>query len=209
MKKIFYLLFVWSVALGSCDDGSKQEIEKLKAENAKLVEIQNSKVAVPDNNFEQALIDLGYDDVIDGKVLTKNIDTITRLNLAFKNIKDLTGIEVFTALIWFQCSDNQLTRLDVSKNTALEILYCGYNQITSLDVSKNTGLTNLSCNSNQLKSLDVSNNTALTGLSCNSNQLTTLDLSNNLALTSMFCDGNQFDCDVLKAKYQILDLGDF
>ena len=28
---------------------------------------------VPDNNFEQALIDLGYDDVLDDSVLTANI----------------------------------------------------------------------------------------------------------------------------------------
>jgi hypothetical protein len=28
---------------------------------------------VPDNNFDQALIDLGYDDVLDDSVLTANI----------------------------------------------------------------------------------------------------------------------------------------
>ena len=35
--------------------------------------------AIPDQNFEQQLIIQGYDNVIDGQVLTSNIDTITVL----------------------------------------------------------------------------------------------------------------------------------
>ena len=64
------------------------------------------------------------------------------------------------------CSDNQLTSLDVSKNTALTKLYCFSNQLTSLNVSKNTALKELYCGENQLTSLDVSKNTALTTIEC-------------------------------------------
>ncbi|MDA9808644.1 hypothetical protein N9B89_04605, partial [Flavobacteriales bacterium] len=35
---------------------------------------------VPDDNFEQALIDLGYDNVLDDSVFTSNIDVVTNLN---------------------------------------------------------------------------------------------------------------------------------
>ncbi|MBQ3456105.1 MAG: hypothetical protein IJG36_06685, partial [Synergistaceae bacterium] len=56
--------------------------------------------------------------------------------------------------------------LDVSNNTALEIVSCSYNQLTSLDVSNNTALTLLECGGNQLTELDLSKNTALTSLSC-------------------------------------------
>ena len=62
------------------------------------------------------------------------------------------------------CFNNQLTSLDVSKNTALEILYCSDNKLISLDVSKNTALIVLDCSSNNLTSLDLSQNTALTSL---------------------------------------------
>ena len=41
---------------------------------------------IPDNNFEQALINLGFDDILDNNVLTKSIDTITNLNISYKNI---------------------------------------------------------------------------------------------------------------------------
>ena len=36
--------------------------------------------------------------------------------------------------------DNNLTKLDVSKNTKLESLVCCYNKLTKLDVSKNKKL---------------------------------------------------------------------
>ncbi len=55
------------------------------------------KTYVPDNNFEQALIDLNYDDTLDDSVLTANISGVTYLNVDDEGISDLTGIEAFTA----------------------------------------------------------------------------------------------------------------
>ena len=46
---------------------------------------------VPDDNFEQALIDLGYDDVMDDYVLTANISGVNELTLNSIPISDLTG----------------------------------------------------------------------------------------------------------------------
>ena len=147
---------------------------------------------IPDPNFEQALIDLGFDTApINGSVPTANISGVTSLNVSNYNIADLTGIEDFIALINLNCFDNQLTSLDVSNNTALTGLSCSNNQLTSLDVSNSTALTILSCSNNQLTSLDVSNNTDLINLSCSNNQLTSLDVSNNTALNSLFCYENQ------------------
>lgn len=113
--------------------------------------------AIPDANFEQALIDLGLDATIDGQVLTANIDTLTILNVSVKNISNLTGIEDFAALIDLNCLDNQLTNLDVSQNTALTYLICGDNQLTRLDVTQNTILRGLNCYKNQLTCLNLKN----------------------------------------------------
>ncbi|MCH5179265.1 MAG: leucine-rich repeat domain-containing protein, partial [Prevotellaceae bacterium] len=96
-----------------------------------------------------------------------------------------------TALAYLSCPDNQLTRLDVTKNTALTTLSCGYNALTSLDVSNNTALTTLRCYHNQLTSLDVSKNTALTSLECCNNQLTGLDVSKNTTLKFLNCYDNK------------------
>ena len=92
---------------------------------------------------------------------------------------------------YFDCSKNQLTALDVSKNTALEKLYCSENQLKALDVSQNTALKSIGCSFNQLTALDVSKNTKLTYLNCESNQLTALDLSHNTALTTLYCSNKQ------------------
>ena len=106
-------------------------------------------------------------------------------------LTDLSGIEWFTGLTYLSCNDNNLTELDVSKNTALETLECTNNQLTTLDVSKNTVLTHLDCSGNQLTTLDVSANTALDILYCSGNQLTTLDVSANTALEYLNCRRNQ------------------
>jgi hypothetical protein len=146
---------------------------------------------IPDANFEQALINFGYDTgTPNGSVPTASIDTVTSLDVNNMNISDLTGIEDFTALTYLNCGLNSLTSLDVSANTALTYLECGSNQLTSLDVS-NANLTTLYCLYNQLTSLDVSQNTILTYLNCGSNQLTSLDVSSNTSLTGLNCYNNQ------------------
>ena len=78
---------------------------------------------VPDDNFEQALIDLGYDSgVLDDYVPTANISGITSLDVRSKSISNLGGIEDFTTLTTLYCSVNQLTSLDVSANADLTTL---------------------------------------------------------------------------------------
>ena len=146
---------------------------------------------IPDPNFEQELIDLGYDTApINGSVPTANISNVTSLTL-INNITDLTGIEDFAALNTLDCSGNPLISLDLSSNTALNTLQCAACQLTNLNVSNNTALTYLNIQSNQLTSLDVSNNIALQTFYCQNNQLTSLDVSNNNALEYLFCSLNQ------------------
>ncbi|WCO01397.1 T9SS type A sorting domain-containing protein [Psychroserpens ponticola] len=146
---------------------------------------------VPDDNFEQALIDLGYDSgALDNYVLTANINSISYLAVQNKGISDLTGIEDFTALIGLYVSNNNLTSLDVSTNIELEYLTCANNSLTSLDLSNNIALIVLNVSNNNLSSLDVSVNIELEQLECYSNNLTNLDLSNNIALTYLSCHFN-------------------
>ena len=105
------------------------------------------------------------------------------------------------------CGRNQLTQLDVSRNTELEELQCDYNQLTQLDVSKNAKLTGLGCAASQLTQLDVSKNIELEYLCCADNQLTQLDVSKNAELEELYCGYNQLtQLDVSKnAKLMFLD----
>src|SRR5574344_2005430 len=105
----------------------------------------------------------------------------------------LTSLDVSknTKLTYLDCHNNQFTSLDVSKNTELTVLYCAYDQLTSLDVSANTSLMSLFCYHNRLTSLDGSKNTKLTQFYCHNNQLTSLDVSKNTKLTQFYCHNNQ------------------
>ena len=171
-----------------------------------------SQTFVPDDNFEQALIDLGYDSgPLDDAVPSANINTITDLDVNLKNITDLTGIEDFISLTVLNCSDNLLSNLDVSNNTNLtqlfcsnnfinaldvsllphlQILWCENNQISNLDVSNNSNLISLVCSNNLLTSLDVTNNTGLNVLAFESNQISTINTSNNSTLNFFYCGNN-------------------
>ncbi|PBJ11433.1 T9SS type A sorting domain-containing protein [Flavobacterium sp. ACN6] len=160
----------------------------------------NVYTLIPDSKFEEKLIELGFDnDGLNGKVLTQNIASVTTLNVSNSEIKDLTGIEDFTALRDFNCKLNPIQSLDLSKNTNLVVLSCGGNsghpasggngKLTSLDLSKNTKLTTLNCSYNQISSLNLSGCTELNRIECSINRLTTINFP-SAKLTQLDCSGN-------------------
>jgi hypothetical protein len=118
-----------------------------------------TKTFVPDDVFEQNLIDLGYDDVLDDYVLTENIANVLTLDLVAANqyenwgsgdyspILDYTGLEDFTRLqeltlrsmSSFVNNDN----IDLSKNSNLKKLVFWWTDYNGLDLSKNSALEEL------------------------------------------------------------------
>jgi Leucine-rich repeat (LRR) protein len=148
-------------------------------------------VNIPNDAFLAALIELGIDTNRDGFISINEAEAITILDVSYKDISDMTGIEAYINLDTLSCQSNQLTSLDVSNNPVLKELSCFNNKLTSLDISNNTALRELQCDNNQLTSLDVSNNTALDLLGCGLNQLTSLDVSSNTSLVWFVCDNNQ------------------
>jgi len=74
------------------------------------------KTFINDDNFEQALINLGYDNVLDDSVLTANIYPVTVLNVSAQNISDFTGIEDFMNMDAFNFGGNLITSIDLSNN---------------------------------------------------------------------------------------------
>ena len=107
-----------------------------------------------------------FPDKIFRKYIARNLDTdgngalsgnellsVNKLIIDNADISDLTGIELFTNLKELYCAGNQLTSLNLSKNTGLEMVVCSDNQLTSLDVSNNKSLSYLNCANNRLESL--------------------------------------------------------
>ena len=152
--------------------------------------IYSQKTYVPDDNFEQLLIDYGYDSFLDDSVLTSNINTIYYFDIYNTLISDLTGIQDFTLLESLSVEFNsQLISLDLSANSNLNFLGCTNNsQLTNLIVT-NTNLNFLSCYNNpQLDSIDASNNINLNYVEMQHCQsLSFADLGGNSALTQVYC----------------------
>ena len=127
----------------------------------------------------------------DGELTKDEIANVTEIDVREQEIRSLKGIEFFTALTYLNCDNNQLTTIDVSKNTALTYLGCDGNQLTTIDVSKNTALTGLECSSNKLTTLNVKGCMMLKYLRCQYNQLTTLNVKGCLSLEKLWCYQNQ------------------
>ena len=95
------------------------------------IAVYSQTVEIPDKNFEQALINLEIDSdgELNGLLLKSDAVQVTSLDVSNEKIKDLTGIEAFTSLVYLDCSDNELSGLDVTQNIALINLFCSINDI--------------------------------------------------------------------------------
>ena len=190
------------------DTQSEEALAQMSGEGENGIAVQSAGVAIDNTNFPDAnfrTIVKNFDTNKDGNLSDTEIAAVEKIYCTKKGITNLKGIEYFTALKKLKCFENQLTSLDVSKNTVLTYLDCYSNQLTSLDVSKNTALTGLYCSNNQLTELDVSKNTALTELNCSNNQLTKLDVSKNTTLFYLGCSDNQLtSLDISNTKINAL-----
>lgn len=160
-------------------------------------------VGITDNNFKAYLKKTIPDAFPDGgeqmNANHSSVKELDKISVSNQGIKTLKGIEYFTGLKTLFCTKNQLTSLDLNKNTALNSLYCSDNQLTSLNITGCKALTGLYCYNNKLSTLNVSGNTTLTKLSFHDNDLDNdLNLNQNTALTYLNCYNN--------SRLTILDL---
>ena len=149
-----------------------------------------SKTYIPDDNFEQSLIELGYDDILDDSVLTVNISVIHTLNISDREINDLTGIQAMSNLAILICNNNYLSEIDVTQNINLHNLYLSGNNLTEIDLTQNINLQYLFLSGNNLTEIDITQNTNLETFSIVENNLTELDVTQNVNLQSFYAGGN-------------------
>ena len=174
-------------------------VETVKADG----DVAINETNFPDEHFRSWIKEnIGNgDDVLS----PEEILNTTKIDVALEEIKDLTGIEYFTSLTYLECSYNDLTDLDVSKNKALEVLSCETCTLTHLDVRECTSLKFLSCADNNITGLDVSRNRQLDRLYCNINMISKLFLpKESSAFTNFHCD-NGVEVIVVKDGEIVID----
>jgi hypothetical protein len=168
-------------------------------------------ITIPDVNFKNALLyTLCADTTGDGnfnstadtnndkEIQVSEAEALLGLDVGLFNISSLEGIAYFKNIEILYADYNNLTNIDISKNTKLKFFECTLNQLTSLDISKNPSLEELYCPSNNLTTLDVSQHLNLGILECAYNELTTLDVSQNANLTKLICFKNELNSLNLK-----------
>ncbi|MEZ4875741.1 MAG: T9SS type A sorting domain-containing protein [Flavobacteriaceae bacterium] len=172
-------------------------------------------VTIPDANFKAYLvgnpaININGDTEIQLSEAVEYTGDISCPNL---NISSLVGIEAFINIEQLNCKNNNLTALNLTQNTALQVLIAqgnqisnlslntvnsqlwyidvGINQLTSFQPGNHPLLETLVIFLNQLTNLDVSQNALLESLHCANNLLTSLNLDNNPLLYTLLCNHNQ------------------
>ena len=138
----------------------------------------------PDANFRSYVL-ASFDSNGDEKLDDEEIANVKYINAPAKTILSLKGIEYFTELLELNCDNNQLTSLDVGKNTKLVKLICKENALTSLNTSHNPMLKKLDIYNNKITSIDVSQNTELETLYIGRNPIETLNVKNNVKLMEL------------------------
>lgn len=125
-----------------------------------------------------------------GEIEVQEAEQVAHLEVDNASISSLEGIENFTNLVSLQCSNNQISNLNISVLKKLTDLDCNSNLLTTLTIAGASNLEKLYCQSNLLESLNASNLINLIVLECSQNKLKSLFLIGLTNLQSLFCSGN-------------------
>ena len=202
----------------SDEDGVTDDLDQcLNSPNEVIVDANGCTVIqqtyVPDDNFEQYLIDEGYDDFMDDYVVTANIKNVNEVSIGgsgLYSVSDLTGLEDFIALSSLYLERAELIFFDMQKykslkeltfwnsslegnlvidNTNLEILRLDLSGPDTVIINDNKLLNNISvADYAKFKTLEISNNPLIESLQTLENLIIeNLVISNNESLKYFFC----------------------
>ncbi len=173
------------------EDDSQKDDEKEDSSNQDkdTTGIAINATNFPDTNF-RTYVQENFDFDSNQYLNEEEVSGVTDILVGDSSISNLKGIEYFTNLEALHCGNNNLSSLDVSKNTKLKTLSCYSNSLSALNISSNSQLEQLDCSDNKLTSLTVSNNSRLEELWCDNNSLSSLNVSSNSNLVRLSCTGN-------------------
>jgi Leucine-rich repeat (LRR) protein len=158
-------------------------------------------IAFTDVNFKTILVN--HNPVIDtsgdGEISIDEANFMSHgISVSNSSISNLTGLEHFTNMPEFYCSNNSISSINISTLAALTLLNCSDNMISSIDITLNPGLLRLTISNNNLTTLNASQNTGMLLLSCFNNQLNTINLQNGNNTNMQFSGtGNPNACIVV------------
>jgi len=121
--------------------GNTRPVVSIYCSNDPLVGYAVNATNFPDANFRAWILAQSWGS--DACISYTELASIKDINVSGKNIADLTGINFFVQLQSLNCSNNQLTTLNISWLKNLQYLSCQNNKLTALDVSASQFLKGL------------------------------------------------------------------
>jgi Secretion system C-terminal sorting domain len=119
----------------------------------------------------------------DGEIQVSEALLIKFLRVPGVNINDVTGVNAFVNLKYFNCANNQISDIDVSGLSKLRILHCHINQLNSLNIKNN--------NPNSWLTLEIFSNDNMTYICSDEDDITFVK---NIALAYIgnYCNVNSY-----------------
>ena len=139
-----------------------------------------------------AFIVSAYDLNNDGKLQESEAGKIRNIDCGAKGIKSLGGIENLHNLKELRVTGNELTSIDISANSELELLQADGNPLKSLEfgAAHNPKLEYINIHGNQLTSLDCNNMTSLKFVHCGDSSVSSMNFSGCSGLLEAYLFNN-------------------
>lgn len=169
------------------------------ADTVQIIQYHDKVIDIPDPYFRKYCL-TNFDTNNDGEITKRETEGVWEVKPVKLNIRSMKGIEEFADLTWFNCSENQISELDVSKNEKLISLTCDDNALTELNVRNNEKLEFLGCDNNQISTLLFDRREWKT-FSCSGNQITSLGTEPIGAESLFACSNNPIESLVLDTSF--------
>ncbi len=209
-KPLYLMLALASLLVISC---TKDTVIEEEGEN--LYET----IAIPDEEFEKALIELGIDTdgLVNHKMTKSKAEAVEELSIYNKSIYSLVGIEAFINLKELNIHNTILATIDLSKNLKLESVGLAENNLSSIKGLENAlNLEEISLSNNVLKELTL-NSSSLKKIFLKNNLLNTVTLNipglrilsltdNNLSSFDASTLVNLKELDLVRNKLEAIDV---
>ncbi|MBQ7945994.1 MAG: DUF1566 domain-containing protein [Bacteroidales bacterium] len=120
-------------------DDAQQDAVAINKDNTTSTYYNNGGLNIPDAALKTYLVN-SYDDDGDGEISIVEADNITMVNCSGKGVTDLTGLESCTNLVTLNCSNNNITTINLPNLKQLRTLTCNANPIEHINLDNCTAL---------------------------------------------------------------------
>ena len=168
-------------------DNAQQNAVTITKDDTTTIYYNNGGLYIPDSALKAYLVN-NYDDDGDGEISIAESDNITMVNCSGKGVEDLTGLESCTNLVTLNCSNNNITKIELPNLKQLKTVTCNSCPIERLNFDN--------CPSLQYLNLQGVTTNALDGTAISINkytQATTFNISTKGTSYTSFSFTNDTD----------------